>query len=171
MKRFTDAVRQAVAQENWYAALATALTLPDVCAKLESPNEGSKSRYVKWYERFVQEEYTHWIGHNRVKHVFLSGADCYALRCSYLHEGGGNIENQPSREALNRFHFITPPGRGSIIHCNQNGTVLQLQVDIFCNDIAAAVDRWAAAESNNAEIQMRIGGLLAVHSGSAQPSA
>ncbi len=33
----------------YIAALTTALTLPDICGKVEYPNDGNSSRYKKWY--------------------------------------------------------------------------------------------------------------------------
>jgi hypothetical protein len=73
---------------------------------------------------------------------------------------------QRARKALHDFHFITPPGNGSVIHNNQSNNTLQLQVDIFAFDVAIAVDDWAAANANDAEIQERLKGLLVVHDSS-----
>lgn len=163
MKRFTDAVRKAIENENWYGALTTALTLPDVCGKLEDRVQGSQARYEAWWTEWMEPAYTSFRGPNRVRHVFLSGADCYALRCSYLHEGSGELGHQRARAVLDRFHFITPPRNGSIAHRNQVNDVLQLQVDLFSTDIADAVDRWAASVSTNCEIQTRMQALLVIH--------
>ena len=166
MKRFTDSIRLAVQAKNWYGALTGALSLPDVCGKLESPDVGSQQRYSAWFERWVQPKYTHQLG-GRLgqQHIFLSGRDCYALRCSYLHEGGGQIEHQRAREALVSFHFITPPGNGSVIHMNQFNNTLQLQVDIFSNDIASAADQWSESVAGNEPIQARIKELIVIHDG------
>ena len=41
---FIDAVRDALAQKNWYAALALALTLPDICGDLQKPKRGVGAR-------------------------------------------------------------------------------------------------------------------------------
>ncbi|WP_420957575.1 hypothetical protein [Burkholderia gladioli] len=161
MERFTTAVREAIAQRNWYSSLAMALTLPDVCANLETPDQGSRARYVRWFEEWVQDKYTSHFGLDRT--IFLSGNDCYALRCSYLHEGAGDIQGQRAREALDRFHFITPPPGGSIVHNNRINAALQLQVDIFANDIADSVDAWSSSVKENPDIQTRIGSLLIIH--------
>jgi hypothetical protein len=37
VNQFVNAVRSAVASGNWYAALMLALTMPDICGRLESP--------------------------------------------------------------------------------------------------------------------------------------
>ena len=165
MQRFTKAVRAAAEAENWYAALSMALSLPDVCGRLEQPALGSKARYVAWFQRWVEPNYTSRVGYPGTLHVFLCGEDCYALRCSYHHEGGGNIEEQRARKALHDFHFITPPRNGTV-HMNQVGDTLQLQADIFANDMAAAVDLWATAVAGDAEIQGRLSALLTVHDAS-----
>ena len=40
MERFTNAVIKSLATENWYSALSLALTLPDICGKVEQPEAG-----------------------------------------------------------------------------------------------------------------------------------
>jgi hypothetical protein len=142
MKRFTDAVERALTTQNWYAALAMSLTLPDICSKLETPSAaGSQKRYSDWFDQYLAGRYQSRIGPRRELHTFLSGADCYALRCSYLHEGTGNTEGQRARQALDHFHFVAPRN-GWTIHLNQRDSVLQLQVDIFCRDVCDAVLQW-----------------------------
>ena len=159
MERFTSAVYLALDNENWYGALAVALTLPDICGRLENPDSGSKQRYVAWFDRYMLDRYSH----PRFPHVFLCGEDCYALRCSYLHEGGNNIEEQRARKALRDFHFIAPRP-GATIHLNQYNDTLQLQTDIFCRDICDGVQRWSQEVLQaNPTVQERAKGLLVVH--------
>lgn len=165
MRRFTDSIRKALTAQDWYGALSTAVTLPDVCGRLENPTMKSQERYVHWFNAWLKPEYTSVIGAGKKEHTFLHGEDCYALRCSYLHEGGSNIEEQKAQVALTNFHFITPPPTGSV-HCNQVNNVLQLQVDIFCNQIAAAVDRWAESVTGDTDIQQRMRNLLVIHDSS-----
>ncbi|MFO5440869.1 MAG: hypothetical protein ACLBM4_19945, partial [Dolichospermum sp.] len=59
MKQLKEDVRQAIKQGNWYSALASALTLPDICSWLEDPTiKSSKKRYILWYDTYVKEKYT-----------------------------------------------------------------------------------------------------------------
>ena len=161
MERFTNSIRTALNANDWYGALITALTLPDICGRIETPNEGSNRRYARWFSEWVEPSYTMEVA--GVKHVFLSGNDCYALRCSLLHEGGENIEEQRAREALDNFHFIMPPPNGNSFHKIQSNQSLLLQVDIFCNDVADSVDRWTASENaNDPEVIQRMEGLLKI---------
>jgi len=162
MKALTDSVRNANAQRNWYAALSLALALPDICGFLESPNDGSQRRYVTWCDQFLAPHYTRLIGPDRAEHVFLSGQDCYALRCAFLHEGTDDVTRQRARQALDSFLFVEPPAGGRI-HCNQVNAKLQLQVDIFCEDLCAGVDEWVETVLDaQADVQARTAELLSV---------
>lgn len=163
MKRFTDAIRLAIASKNWLSALSLSLTMPDICGRLEDPKIASGARYISWYRRLVEPKYTAYIGPNQQRHIFLSGEDCFALRCSYLHEGADDISTQRIRTALDAFHFITPPQNGNFIHANQVNNTLQLQIDIFAMDIASAVDEWAESVKTNPDIQNRMKNLIVVH--------
>ncbi|HEX7109283.1 MAG TPA: hypothetical protein VF224_08585, partial [Aestuariivirga sp.] len=116
-------------------------------------------------DKWLLPKYTACVGPNRTKHVFLFGEDCYALRCSYLHQGKDDIGAQRARKVLDSFHFITPPTNG-IVHNNQSNNKLQLQVDIFCRDIIAAVDTWVASVESSKEIRDKIASLLIIHDSS-----
>ena len=96
-------------------------------------------------------------------HVFLHGEDCYALRCAVLHEGADDIVTQRARVALDSFLFVAPRN-GWTVHCNQSNAKLQLQVDIFCEDICAGVDAWLLAVATNPDVQARIATLMRVQS-------
>ncbi|WP_180710373.1 hypothetical protein [Vibrio parahaemolyticus] len=149
MKRFTNSIRMAVEVQDWYGALITALTLPDVCGRMVNPDLGSKARYVSWYQHWLQPLYTGRVGVDKKEHIFL-------------HEGAGNIEDQRAKKALEDFHFITPPQNGSV-HRNQINNTLQLQVDTFCLQVADAVDAWSESVSDDVEVQNRLTSLLMIH--------
>ena len=152
MQHFVDAIRAAVAQGNWHAALALALTLPDICGRLESPANGSQARFVAWYDRFLLRRYQSHIGPDRRLHTFLSGHDCYALRCAFLHQGEFDIDDQHAQQVLERFHF-TAPRLGQFVHNNQFNNTLQLQVDRFCLDVCEATEEWLASVRDDVNIQ------------------
>jgi len=143
MEKLTHALKCSIEQKNWYSAVILALTLPDICGKIEYPGECSGTRYKKWCEKYLEPKYTDQIGpaHMECIHKFLSGSDCYALRCALLHEGSDDITEQRARESLDRFHFTAPPESGSM-HRNQKNTVLQLQVDSFALDVIDSINEW-----------------------------
>lgn len=141
MQHLVGSVRISIATQNWYSALALALALPDICARVDNPLIPSSRRYLEWWEKFVQPRYVRPASRFFPETVFLSGADVYALRCAFLHEGREDISEQKAQKALSRFHFVTP-SRGMVVHNNRSNDVLQLQVDIFCEDVCEGVERW-----------------------------
>ncbi|WP_156921021.1 hypothetical protein [Fundidesulfovibrio putealis] len=195
MERFTKAVRAAIAQQNWYGALALALTLPDICGRLEDPSVKSKPRYKRWWDKYVAIRYTcpyvdevavrsllssgdakglrDHIFHQQATRPLLSSNDAYALRCAYLHQGGDVIEGQRVRDMVNRFHVITPPQSGSchsnmfkILNPEGADSTLEVQVDRLCNDICDGVEKWEVEVKGNAEVKARMGSLMVIHDSS-----
>ena len=159
MKELIIAIKICLQNENWYAALFVALELPDICGKLENPNLKSQERYVKWFNKYLSAKYIHEIGPEHKVHVFLTGEDCYALRCAYLHEGIGEITGQRCQQVLDNFRFTTDSS-----HCNyMSGRTLQLQVKIFCEEICEAADRWLVDMSTDSETQKRISKMLKIY--------
>lgn len=163
MKRFTDSIRLAVTSNNWLSALSLSLMMPDICGGLETPELKNYARYVPWFDRHVQPKYTTLLGPNKEAHVFLSGEDCYLLRCGFLHEGTNDISTNKYKKTIDSFQFVTPPPIGSRIHMNYIFGKLQLQIDIFSLDIANSVDDWSDLIKEDQDIQERIKNLLAVH--------
>lgn len=159
MENLLISIEKSLLSNNWYGALALSLTLPDICGGLENKPQG-KERYSKWFEKYFNTKYK----------GFLTGNDCYALRCSFLHEGTNNTEQQRAREILDNFIFIP---KGS--HCNwihqsvvgdpkyDNKSILQLSVERFCLDIVEAVRVWSKNNQNNLTIQDNIKNMLEIH--------
>ena len=168
MQHLLTAIKAAVAQRNWYAALCTTLALPDICGWLEDPTAKTQPRYVAWFDHFIASQYISEVGATHERHVFLSGRDCYALRCAFLHEGREEIANQVVREALDRFQFIVPP-EGWMVHNNQHGSKLQLQVDIFCLQFAAGGECWLRDVGSKPEIAARMPSLLRIYDINGKP--
>jgi hypothetical protein len=165
MDSFLGSVESALADGNWYAALAVSLILPDICGKLQYPASRSAQRYTRWFDGFVRAKYTRRSGPpGGEEHVFLTGADCYALRCAYLHEGKADITEQRIRAALERFEFAAPRDRW-LVHLNQVNQRLQLQVDVFSRDMCDGVREWLQKVPGQDQIVAeRLRGLLQVYS-------
>ncbi len=158
MQRFTDPIEVALRAEAWMPALMSSLALPDICGWLETPDERVGTRYKRWSQQWVEPKYTRPVGPRQTSHVFLSASDLYALRCAALHSGLDDITSQQAQDSLTSFVFVVPP-RGGLIHCNQSGTKLQLQIDVFCRDICLAATSWVRTISD-AAVQTRIAKLI-----------
>lgn len=161
MNRFTDSLRSSVHNGDWYVSLATALTLPDVCGSLIDAKAASGARYALWFDSWMSLKHTLNMP-MLYKDTYLSGSDCYGLRCKYLHQGSSDISAR-SKRTLDNFHFIVSPPNQNTIHMNRTDQVLQIQVDIFCLDMAASVDEWAESVANDDAVQRSISSLLMIH--------
>jgi hypothetical protein len=156
MENLVLAIRRAVESANWYGAIYLALTMPDICSKLQFPNaSGSGARYKAWFDRYLKPAYTVLIGGKET--VFLAAGDCYGLRCSILHEGSEEISEQRVRESLNRFYFTTMGA-----HRVRANDTLTLNVRDFCEEMCAAVGAWEADVGSSKEIQTRIAEMVKV---------
>jgi hypothetical protein len=165
MKHLLSAARESVLQRNWYSALSMALTFPDVCGSLEDPSKGSTARYVEWFTTYMAPKYCFTMYGGRVEQ-FLSGEDCYALRCAFLHQGSMEISGQRIQDALDAFFIITPPPNKNVIHMNKSGRRLQLQVDCFVEELCTGVESWLAAKAADPTIVARIEALGRIHDAS-----
>jgi hypothetical protein len=170
MKRFTDAGRKSIKDDNLYSALSIALMIPDICGSLEDPGPGkSKARYITWYTKWVLPKFTSGIGPSRTTTVFISADDCFQLRCSLIHSGSAEIE--PGKQsALDRFIFFDKTS-GSHLNLFSNVLVdgvkmsfLQLRADAFSETMFAAADEWDAAVEKDAKIQAEKAKLLVIRS-------
>lgn len=150
MNRFTNAIRKAIQNENWFAGLFLALCMPDICGSLEEPNTSVGQRYKNWFNSYLFQKYS----------SMFSADDCYYFRCSCLHQGLNSHNKLPQ----DRIHFVPPPPRNNIVHLNMLNNVLQMQIDIFCIDIADAVDIWnEKIAKNNPDIQSKINELIQIY--------
>ena len=108
LREAIEAVRRAVADRNWLAALALALTFPDLCGKVETPAARSGERYARWFDKWLASSFKV-LGVGAPREIELTGDDCYALRCAFLHEGRDDITQQQARTQLDGFIFVHPP--------------------------------------------------------------
>lgn len=168
MKRFTEAGRKSIKDENLYSALTMALMMPDICGSLENPGPGkSKARFIDWYTKWALPKFTHCIGPSRTPTVFITADDCYQLRCSLIHSGSSEIE-QGERSALERFMFFDHSGGHLNLFAGmriqgQTHNFLQLRAADFSETMFAAADEWDIAVAGDTKIQAEKNNLLVIH--------
>ena len=101
--RIISEIESSLKNENFLAALALALTLPDICGKAEFPNESVGSRYIKWfddnignYEKPLQSSDGELSEYDDMP--YMSGEIVYSLRNCFLHQGTPSIQKDKIRE-------------------------------------------------------------------------
>ena len=88
------------------AAFYMALTLPDVCGKLEFPEDKPRDRYIKWFDMYIGEYERSPLAKNDEKWAeipYMSGENMYKIRCGLLHAGSNDLGEQLD---LDEFLFI-----------------------------------------------------------------
>ncbi|WP_396615549.1 hypothetical protein ACHZ97_14850 [Lysobacter soli] len=155
MQAITKDVRLALDAKLWRAALALALTIPDVCARLQG--EKGRSAYVRWFDAHVGDRYRRPIGPQQREYIFMDGRDAYALRCAYLHQQSLDTDEQEIKHVVDKFKLTISPA-GFPIHLN-GGDPLQVDVRILCEDICAGADAWAEQHAGDKAMQERMQGL------------
>ena len=160
MRRFTDAGRQALSTDNWYAALSLALTIPDICGSLEDPGPNkSGPRYDRWCTKWLVSRYTMFASSDAPQ-VLLSGKDHFALRCSLIHSGSTEIEPRRGVD-VTRVLFADRTIQSDVV---RDGTVLFLRVDAFCENVFDAAERWDDAMKGDENVQREKAKLLSLES-------
>ena len=160
MKHLIESVKKSISNENYIAALYLAVTLPDICARIESDdNKTSKIKYTTWFDTYLSEHYKRKIGREKEEHAFLTGDDLYALRCAVLHEGRLNISSQRAQKVHEKFFFtIGHP------HLRQINSVLQLDLKFFCEEICTGVSKWLKVNKDNKKIKEKLKELMILFS-------
>mgnify|MGYP000852810412 FL=1 len=147
-------VRHCLDSGYYHAALALALTIPDVCGLVEYPECRKKSskRYVAWFNDYILVNYAkNFTSEGEVSESYFNGDMCYSLRCKLLHEGNSHIETKStivSGDEGCRFKFRLIVGGGdgygktiySISGCDN---VVVKQVTLNIADLCEALCRGA----------------------------
>lgn len=165
MEHFLNSVELSLHQRNWHGALALSLAMPDICGKIETPALASGRRYAEWFKQYVGDPH-YVVPEGPVKAYlgldeFITGNDCYALRCAYLHEGTSEITDQRAREVINSYMFTSKTGTHTnafvkipeelipviedVIPIPREYFIMQLEISVFCSDIVSGVRTWLAA--------------------------
>lgn len=159
MEVITREIERGLNAGLYYLALICALSLPDICAALESPDgETTGQRYKEWYTAWLAPQYPE-----------LTAKDVYSLRCGVLHQGRiGTPKCQ-----YERILFSLPNAHHNTAHRNMmskretlpNGNavdhvVLNLDLKTFCQDMITAVSRWYAAKQTDPNVQNNLPRLV-----------
>ena len=135
MERFINAIKNCLDTENWYGAIVLSLIMPDICGKIAYPNKNTSQAYKEWFDGYLSGYYKSIIGGKEI--TLMTASDCYALRCSIVHAGTGDVSEQSAKETLSKFLFSTKGG-GQI---RIDGEI-KINVTQFCEEVISATKKW-----------------------------
>lgn len=136
MKQIIEEIRRALSAGFFYLAIATCLTLPDICAALESENGKSNA-----------EKYKAWLLENMGQRLRqLTPEDFWNLRNGVLHQGKFGHPAMPYSGII----FSLPTENRIRLHNNLLGDKLNLDAKTFCEAMLNAVSTWLIKMEGNA---------------------
>lgn len=120
-------IERALEHRLYYLAIMIALTLPDVCSALETPDgRANDGLYRRWYKKHLKQRFG-----------ALSPSDCWSLRCGVVHQGRMGVKNQK----FSRVIFTTPETSVRITNCIINDALVY-DAELFCLEVIRAVREW-----------------------------
>lgn len=162
--QFTKSIEQSLTSKNYFSALIVALTLTDICCSMDNENRWtSGAKYAKWFKKYVGHHYISHIGLDQVETTFLSGEECFALRCSYLHKGTNNIEDEKIIKDYEsksvKIEFMAEMNSD----CLKLNNILLLKLEAFCYRIIEGVNNWLQDSKGNSRIISHMREIPKIH--------
>ncbi len=134
--RFVELLRQiehCLNQGLYYVAVLASLAIPDIAGAIDSKKGVATDKtYSDWFNKYVKPRYT--------GNLTLTGAQCYRLRCSMLHQGKTKHDNGKVKVAFTNF-----PQSNSVVNpflFLHNDLGLLVEPRAFCNYMIYAAYDW-----------------------------
>jgi hypothetical protein len=141
------AIENDITSGNYYSAVFLAITIPSICAALESVDgKDTQSNYINWYNTYVQN-------------LILTGADCYKLRCSLLHQAS----TSHSGSTLERVIFTFPHPNGNTFHNNKLNGALNLDIPLFCSEMVNGARNWLMQMDTNQNYKKNVPNIIRIY--------
>jgi len=124
-------IKKSLDSENYFAALALILILPDLCGKAEFPEvKSSSKRYKDWYDLYIGKyEQSPSVNNSENPLPYLSGEVIYSLRNHFLHQGTPNIDSSKIKNTYNRidrFELVIESKNEFDVYCDSSGNINNL---------------------------------------------
>lgn len=118
IKDILEDIKLATENKAYFSALALALTIPDICSKIEYKDTKLKKneKYIEWFNKWIYKYFEIPKSNNEEfdsydELAIFDGKVCYALRCAYLHAGNYELkENGKNEIGIDRFELCVSDG-------------------------------------------------------------
>ncbi len=159
MLRKVYEVRRALDAGAYQAAVALALSLPDICSQVEFPSEDKVGvRYPQWCNKYIDLN----DAKVPIKDQDIDFSDnelnedtIYALRCAVLHSGNDEVLAQKHGQKnlkITDFKLVTPD-RNFGYRYGQSGTDVTCEINVkyICDLICDAVEKYYNGYANKTD--------------------
>jgi hypothetical protein len=144
-------ISRAIEAKLYYPALLVALTIPEICSALTMDKKEfvKQQHYVTFVEKYVS-----------LDDIGMSAIDCYRLRGGLVHRA--NLVGHPQ---VNWTNVVFSVPETSIAHHNigiidGSRVVLALSLEIFCNAMVVAANKWYVDNRDDVKMQSRMNDLI-----------
>lgn len=169
MQEFIDSITRSLSEKNYHSAMFIALSLPDICGSLETPNERNGIRAKRWYTENLGYKYCpenqyeallaidperlqgrskaelEMFKNHPIEDIHKLDASTYwKLRNSFMHEAS----DQAGDLKVHLTH--------SDAHMNFILGALQLSIMIFAKDMVEAANKWIERMREKPDVWSRI---------------
>lgn len=150
MKDLFDEIRNAISCKLYYSALFLTVTVPDICAALQSENnKTAKNKYENWCKKHLTKINFEMYGEEGQ----LNAENLYLIRCSLLHQGQTNNQKdykrmlfiEPETDGYNRFKINRSFTAGS----DHPEKSLVIDIVQFCENVIKAGEEWLKEMETN----------------------
>ena len=138
MEELISQIKKAVDQNLYLIALASCLTLPDICGAINTRKGlANGQNFRSWYDQYVFPNYD-----------ALTSDECYNFRCKFLHQGQTRAKGKNSYFSHIAFAEPIPRNQGTISvnigKTKVSGNVGPKSIDVleFINAILLGVATW-----------------------------
>lgn len=153
MLEYIEDARRALNAKAYYSALCFSLTLPDVCAQVEYPNEKTVGvRYSRWINQFVD---TSAFIHDQ---SMLNGNDfgefIYKIRCSIVHSGNLDLNLKSGHEV--NFQLINSDfgdGKALAINIDADNPIIELPICDLIAELLDSVEDYYSSQNNKTQFE------------------
>ncbi|MBF0680833.1 MAG: hypothetical protein IR164_18055 [Devosia sp.] len=146
IEALTYEAREAIGRGSPYSALAIVLMLPDICGNVDFPNAGSQSRYVRWCDANLADDFGPYGGDAE---GMIASGDLYALRCSMLHQASGDVSVQRAKEKWSKVQVTTELEGSLPVSLASYNDQIWVSVEFLTDCICRGVEAWLTEARND----------------------
>lgn len=175
IKPYIHAVENGVKQKNWILSMMGSLSLIDICSSMSAiDGQTNGNKYAKWFDKYCTQykvsfernsnepdkftniaDYNNWM-QSEVKikgemmnkeYTYFNGLLAYALRCSFLHNGSGEMSEQNvhkkavENDTLGANDVVLDVSMESKV-IEQIDHTIYLNPRHFCEEVIEGVYKW-----------------------------